>query len=246
MVSLRLNTSPRVPSFSGPVALAAALMLVSIFSEPYWQNFYIVEGKAANTTVKIGAWGACTKFRNTTGITGPHEFCSSKHSGFEFNFVDNTTYGGFNNFPVNTTDDATLFGQNSGLSSESIHNIIGSGATNVFWVHVVAAIVVTLCLLSLIVPPSYLGSETSRLFALQKSGIVTILLALAGCVLCLIAFIVEIAVTVPARNKMNALEGISGHMGNIQWFSLPSCIVMLPAIFSVLLRSTVQNEYQDL
>lgn len=153
MVSLRLNTSPRVPSFSGPMALATALLcvprparlsspprrhlrpddlalstsltlpallysVVSIFSEPYWsvsprcgppllvlratsprsacprvsphrhhqagqglaagleltriplaraparrQNFYIIQGKALNTTIKLGAWGACTKYR---------------------------------------------------------------------------------------------------------------------------------------------------------------------------------------
>jgi hypothetical protein len=37
--------------------------LVSVFSEPYWQNFYTVQGKALNTTIKLGAWGLCTKYR---------------------------------------------------------------------------------------------------------------------------------------------------------------------------------------
>lgn len=27
------------------------------------QNFYIVQGKADNTTLKLGAWGACTRLR---------------------------------------------------------------------------------------------------------------------------------------------------------------------------------------
>ncbi|GAA6029102.1 hypothetical protein JCM8097_001596 [Rhodosporidiobolus ruineniae] len=245
MVSLRLNTSPRVPSFSGPMALAAALLLVSTFSEPYWQNFYIVQGKALNTTVKLGAWGVCTKYRNTTGITGKTTFCTSHTSSYEYNFVLNTTTDGVNNFPVNTTSDSTLFGTDSADSANAV-SIISSGATSVYWVHVVAAIVSVLCVLSLILPPSYLGSETSRLFALQKSGIITILLALVTLVVAFIAFIVEIVVAIPARNRLNDIDGIDASLGNVQWFSLPSAILTIPAIMSVLLRSTVQNEYADL
>lgn len=68
---------------------------------PCRQNFYIVEGKALNTTIKLGAWGACSKYKvrrpplgvfsesratrlttltrrphtqNNTGIVGPSEF----------------------------------------------------------------------------------------------------------------------------------------------------------------------------
>ncbi|GAA5856665.1 hypothetical protein JCM8547_005920 [Rhodosporidiobolus lusitaniae] len=245
MVSLRLNTSPRVPSFAGPMALAAALLLVSVFSEPYWQNFYIVEAKALNTTMKLGAWGLCTKYRNTTGIVGSTEFCSSKTSSYEYNFVLNTSDSGVNNFPVNTTDDSTLFGTRSEDSENAVF-VIGSGSTSVYWVHVVAAITTTLCVLSLLLPPSYLGSESSRLFALQKSGIITILLALVSCVLALVSFIVEIVVAIPARNNLNAVEGIDASLGNVQWFSLPCFILMIPAIMSVLLRSTLPHEYEDL
>ncbi|GAA5969543.1 hypothetical protein JCM11641_008151 [Rhodosporidiobolus odoratus] len=244
MVSLRLNTSPRVPSFSGPIALAAALMLVSTFSEPYWQNFYIVQGKALNSSVKIGAWGACTRYKNTTGIKGPTEFCTSHKSGFDYNFVLNNSEGGINNFPL-VKDDATLLGTNADSSDNTV-SILKSGGTSTYWIHVVSAIVAVSCLLSLLLPPSYLGSESSRLFALQKSGIVTILLALSTCLLCFISFIVELVVAVPARNAFNNIPDITGHLGNIQWFSLPCFIVCIPAIMSVLLRSTVQSEYEDL
>ncbi|GAA5850373.1 hypothetical protein JCM3766R1_004325 [Sporobolomyces carnicolor] len=244
MVSLRLNTSPRVPSFSGPMALAAALMLVSIFSEPFWQNFYVLEGKALNTTIKVGAWGACTRFRNNTGITGPTTFCTSTTSSFNYYYVPNATAGGINQFPT-VQDDATILGQNAADADSRIF-ILGSSATGVYWIHVVAAILAVLCVLSLVVPPSWLGSEESRLFAFQKSGVVTILLALSACVLSFVTFIAEIAVAIPARNRLNSINGISGQLGNVQWFVLPSAIVMLPALCSVLIRSSRPHQYSDL
>ncbi|BGP42288.1 hypothetical protein JCM10450v2_006381 [Rhodotorula kratochvilovae] len=244
MVSLRLNTSPRVPSFSGPMALATALLVVSIFSEPYWQNFYIIEGKALNTTIKLGAWGACTKFRNNTGRTGPTEFCTSHLSGYDYFFVPNATAGGINQFPT-VKDDATILGTNA-ASSERI-SIISSGATSIYWIHVAAAITAVLCMLSLIFPPRYFGAETSRLFALQKSGIVTILLALTAFVITIVAFCCELAVAIPARNRLNdASDQITARLGNVQWFVLPCWILMIPALLSVLLRSTVQHQYVDL
>lgn len=61
-------------------------------------------------------------------------------------------------------------------------------------------------MLSLIFPPRYFGSETSRLFALQKSGIVTILLALSAFVITIVAFAAEIAVAIPARNRLNSVS----------------------------------------
>ncbi|GAA5920359.1 hypothetical protein JCM1841_005584 [Sporobolomyces salmonicolor] len=244
MVSLRLNTSPRVPSFSGPFALAAALLLVSVFSEPYWQNFYILEGKSLNTTMKIGAWGACSRPRNNTGIVGPTTFCTSHQSGFTFNFVPNNTADGINQFPL-VEDDATLLGTNPADADSAIF-IIGPSATSVYWVHVVAAILAILTVLSLVLPPSYLGSEDSRLFALQKSGVVTILLALASLVLTFVAFVCEIAVAVPAAHRLNAIDGIEGKLGNVQWFVLPCFIVMLPALASVLLRASQPHQYSDL
>ncbi|GAA5915650.1 hypothetical protein JCM6882_002374 [Rhodosporidiobolus microsporus] len=242
MVSLRLNTSPRVPSFAGPMALSACLLLVSVFSEPYWQNFYIAQGKADNSTIKLGAWGACTRYTNTTGVTGPTTFCTSKSAGYEFNFVLNTT--GVNNFRLEQGDN-NILGLNPEDAANSV-NIVSEGTTNVYWIHVVAAILAVTCILSLVCPPSYLGSETSRLFALQKSGIVTILLALSAFVVTIAAFVAELVVAIPIRNRLNELDGITGHLGNVQWFSLPCFILMIPAIMSVLLRSTVHNEYEDL
>ncbi|POY72331.1 hypothetical protein BMF94_4633 [Rhodotorula taiwanensis] len=241
MVSLRLNNSPRVPSFWGPFALGAVLMLISTFSEPIWQNFYIVRGTAANTTVKVGAWGACTALRNTTGVNGPTSWCSDKHSGFDYYVELNTT--GVQQFPT-IADDAAILGTDAPANNRAL--VIGSGATSTYWLHVAAVITGGLACLSLIMKPSQLGSEQSRLFALQKSGILTILLAITACILSFVCFIVEIIVAIPARNKLNAIPGITGHLGNIQWFSLPSSVCMLVGILSVLLRSTVQHEYVDL
>ncbi|GAA6061212.1 hypothetical protein JCM10212_001533 [Sporobolomyces blumeae] len=243
MVSLRLNTSPRVPSFSGPFALAAALLIVSLFSEPFWQNFYILEGKAANTTMKLGAWGACTKIRNTTGINGPTEFCTSHMSSFTYNFVPNNTVDG-PNFPT-VADDSILLGTNPADASEATF-IVGPSATGVYWIHVVAAILAACTIFSLVLPPSWLGSEESRLFALQKSGVVTILFALASFVLTIVAFVAEIAVAIPMKNRLAKVPGIEAGLGNVQWFVLPCFIVMMPALFSVLMRSSRPHDYSDL
>ena len=59
-------------------------------------------------------------------------------------------------------------------------------------------------MLSLLFPPRYFGSEQSRLFALQKSGIITILLALAAFVITIVAFAAQLAVAIPARNRFVA------------------------------------------
>ncbi|BGO93772.1 hypothetical protein NBRC10512_004561 [Rhodotorula toruloides] len=241
---LRLNTSPRVPSFWGPMLLAAALLLVSNFSEPYWQNFYIVQGKALNTTIKLGAWGACTSYRNATGINGPSTFCTSHYSGYDYYYVPNNTANGINQFPT-VADDNTILGLNA-ASTDRIF-VLGSGATSTYWVHVIATILTCLCVASLILSPKHLGSENSRLFALQKSGIVTIILALISFVVTLVAFCIEIAVALPAKNRLNnAADGITASLGNVQWFTLPCAIVMIPALLSVLLRATTQHEYVDL
>ncbi|CEQ40761.1 SPOSA6832_02398, partial [Sporobolomyces salmonicolor] len=203
--------------------------------------------------------------------------CTSHQSGFTFNFVPNNTADGINQFPL-VEDDATLLGTNPADADSAIF-IIGPSATSVYWVHVVggsplprsppspfaltnvspshstAAILAILTVLSLVLPPSYLGSEDSRLFALQKSGVVTILLALASLVLTFVAFVCEIAVAVPAAHRLNAIDGIEGKLvsplrdgsalrrvgsdtlrclqGNVQWFVLPCFIVMLPALASV-------------
>ncbi|GAA5954781.1 hypothetical protein JCM8115_005526 [Rhodotorula mucilaginosa] len=241
MVSLRLNNSPRVPSFWGPFTLGAVLMLISNFSEPIWQNFYVIRGTALNTSVKVGAWGVCTRLRNTTGVNGPTTWCSDKHVGYTYYVELNTT--GIQQFPT-IDDDATLLGTNASPTNRV--EIIGSGATSIYWIHVAATIAGGLAVLSLILKPKQLGSEDSRLFALQKSGVVTILLAITASLLSFISFIVELAVAIPARNRLNDVPGVTGHLGNIQWFSLPSSLVMLVGILSVLLRSTVQHEYVDL
>lgn len=241
MVSLRLNNSPRVPSFWGPFTLGACLMLVSNFSEPIWNNFYIVKGDALNTTMKLGAWGLCTRLRNTTDVQGPTSFCTPKYAGFDYYVELNST--GIQQFP--TVDNAdVLLGQSAAPSNRV--QIIGSGATSIYWLHVAATIAAAACIFSLILKPKQLGSEESRIFALQKSGILTILLAMTACTLSFVSFIVELVVAIPARNKLNDIPGIDGHLGNIQWFSLPSAGCMLVGILSLLLRSTVQHEYVDL
>lgn len=79
-------------------------------------------------------------------------------------------------------------------------------------IYLAAAITTVLCVLSLLLPPSYLGSDSSRLFALQKSGIITILLALVSCLLALITFIVELVVAIPAKNRLGAIPGIEASL----------------------------------
>ncbi|SCV71481.1 BQ2448_3069 [Microbotryum intermedium] len=249
-VSLRLNNSPRVPSFAGPIALAAGLLSVICFSEPFWQNFYILRCDTLNVTMKAGAWGVCTKLRNSTGIIGPDGWCTSKTSGYTLNFVTNSS--GVNNWPtflqnpnvstVTPIDDNVLFGTagNGGVT------VLTSGQTRLLWLQVVAAISTVATVASLACPPSYLGSPQSRLFAFQKSGILPIVLALTAFILAFITFCVTLSISMSARNRLNAIGGgVNAGLGNTVWFTMASSIVMLPAICSVLMRSS-PNEYQDL
>ncbi|KDE09534.1 hypothetical protein MVLG_00432 [Microbotryum lychnidis-dioicae p1A1 Lamole] len=250
MVSLRLNNSPRVPSFAGPIALAAGLLSVICFSEPIWQNFFILKCDTQNVTMKAGAWGVCTKLRNSTGIVGPIEWCTSKKSGYSLNFVTNSS--GVNNWPTflqnPNVSTPTPIDENVllGLAGNGGVTVLTSGQTSLMWLQVVTAISVVSTVASLACPPSYLGSPQSRLFAFQKSGILPILLALITFVLAVVTFFVTLSVSMSGRNRLNAIGGgVNAGLGNTIWFTLASSIVMIPAICSVLMRSS-PNEYQDL
>lgn len=69
----RCTSPPRLADLSfhrstGPCALAAALLCVCLFSEPFWQNFYLVKADSLNVTMKAGAWGVCNRLR-VSGIS---------------------------------------------------------------------------------------------------------------------------------------------------------------------------------
>jgi hypothetical protein len=54
---------PRLPSFAGPITLAAALLAVSIFSTPFWHNFYVIRATSADVEMKVGMFGVCNRLR---------------------------------------------------------------------------------------------------------------------------------------------------------------------------------------
>lgn len=215
MADLRSGPLP-----TGPVTLAAALLCVALFSEPFWQNFFLLKADSLNVTMKAGAWGVCTRLRvrslslrkahrtlqtnrarrlglrfdplqNNTGVSGPSTWvslisesvnggggscfcrlprpseplqddiadcsldlqCTSKMSGYDFNFVLNAT--GINQFvsgrqalerkteltfssfaQPTEANDAILLGT-TGVDSISI---LTSGQTSMVWVHVIGAL----------------------------------------------------------------------------------------------------------
>lgn len=178
--------------------------------------------------------------QNTTGVLGHNAtaWCTPISSGWVYNFVQNTT--GPNDFPQ-TSDADTLFG----MTDASAVPILSTAQTSLFWFHPVAAIVTLLCVITTIIPPSYLGSPQSRLFAFQKSGVLTVALGILSAILTVIAFAVLLAIVIPTSNKLNAITGISSRIGNSQWFVLPCFILQIVALLSVLM-SPSKNEYQDL
>lgn len=124
-------------------------------------------------------------------------------------------------------DDNTLLG----LNAPDAIQILSSGATSLLWVQVIsqfsslqammrhrpradtvsrpAAFIGVLAVASLITPPSALGSERSFLHKTQKSGLVTITLAFVTFILGIVSFALEMIVILPARNKLNAVPGIT-------------------------------------
>ena len=91
-------------------------------------------------------------------------------------------------------DDATLFGLNSAGTAVPI---LSSASTSMLVLHIVSAVVTTVCVLSLILPPSYLGSPTSTLYMLQKSGVATVALGLAAFILTFVTFVSQTLVVGP-------------------------------------------------
>jgi hypothetical protein len=73
---------------------------------------------------------------------------------------------------------------------------------------------------------------------MQKSGVMTIILGGISFLLALIAFILDFVVINPAVARLNDIPGISAHWGNVQWFTLPCWLLMLPAFASVVSGAT--------
>jgi hypothetical protein len=238
---MRTQASVRTISFSGPFALAAGLVTVACFSSPLWENFYLIQATALNTTMTVGAWGLCTNLINGTGVTGPTSWCTSNTVGYNYNFDLNET--GINQFPT-IQDDFILFGLN--LTAGNYVPVLSGSSTRLFTSHIALAILTILTVISLLFPPYFFGTHgESTLYAIQKSGLITLFLGIISFVLGIVTFAIDLAVVLPAISKLNGIEGISAKVGNVPWFILPSLLVMLPAFASVLMTPTV-NEFAAL
>lgn len=239
------HRSVRSPAFYGPVALATALTCVSLFSDPLWSQFHLIEAQALNTTMEVGAWGACIRLRNTTGVVGPTKWCSSSTTGYNLYVSLNDTV--FYNFPTGVADTGVVLGSTIPEGSVRQIEILSSSKTSLVWFHVIAALALLAATFSLITPPRWINGGKGKIADLQRSGIITLILGAVGFVFAIIAFAMLFTVVTSGRDKFNTIEGIKAGWSSTcsMWFVLPSAIVMIPAYLSVLLPTYVRPADED-
>ena len=89
-------------------------------------------------------------------------------------------------------------------------------------------------MLSIAVRPKWLGE--GKIAELQKSGILTLILYGITWILLIVIFAVDLKVALAGRDAFSAIDGIEGRWGNLQWFALPSFIVMLVPIITIAVK----------
>lgn len=240
------HRSVRSPAFFGPVTLSAALLTVSLFSTPIWSQFGWLEARAANTTLLVGAYGACIKLNNDTGVVGPTRWCSSSNFGYRLNInLNDTTM--FQNWPTGSNDDNVILGLVPQPDTLAVREIITSGKSTLQIFHIIAAIAALLCVASLIAPAKWFNKGKGTLANFQRSGILTILLGGIAFVMAWIAFAVVLINILGGKSALNDIPGISANWPGsaAHWFILPSAILYIPPFCTVLLPTYVRPADQD-
>ncbi|MBW0542470.1 hypothetical protein O181_082185 [Austropuccinia psidii MF-1] len=247
------RTSLRSPAFFGPVTIGAALMVASIFTAPFDDDFSLVKLKDPTFYGTLGLWGACSRYHQENATTanpfatltgnatidaiihnsGKHRGCSSAAYGWSFSVPVNNT--GLAGMPL---PNSTLgFNMDSSVDSDGLTwvQVMSKSQSQVLIVHVVAGLLATLGLLLLIIPYKPLESSMPGLYKFLKAGSLSLVLIILSAITSLIAFIVSLTVAKSVQNNINSIgngDGLNASLGNIMWFSLAGLILFIPSIWS--------------
>ncbi|KAL7004094.1 hypothetical protein EMMF5_006360 [Cystobasidiomycetes sp. EMM_F5] len=228
----------------------------------------LVEAHALNTTMTIGAWGACVRIDNTTNVYGPTSFCSKTAPGFNlfinmnetnhfYNWVSHiqkmmTALGAadvidWQNTTRNYTTSNDILGINQPIGTVQAIKVVSASSTYYGFIHLIAALCLVAATASLIVPPRWISGGKSSLANFQRSGILTLILGAIGFIMTLVAFGCYFTFVSSTKSALNKINGISAGYSNsnVIWFLLPSAIVIIPAYLVILLPVYVKPADDD-
>jgi hypothetical protein len=176
--------------------------------------------------------------QNLSTNVGPDKWCTSATSGFElFVNLNDTVFYNFVRLPL---DPAWLIqltreplSQPTGSGNDNLLGItqpagtiqqiqvVKSSQTGLAWLHVVTALIALSVVLSLIIPPSWIGGGKSGLAQFQRSGILTLILAGFSFIMCIVTFALYYNMVTTIRDSLNAIPGIRAGWSNsnVMWVS---------------------------
>ena len=87
--------------------------------------------------------------------------------------------------------------------------IWSSGQTSIQWLHIITAIFALLTFASYVVPPRWIKGGKGKFADFQRSGILTIILAVISFIMSIVSFAAIFSTVLSAKKALNAIDGIN-------------------------------------
>lgn len=247
------RTSLRSPGFIGPVIVATALVVASIFTAPWDDDFSVIKLSDPTFVGFVGIWGACTRYHAdnattanpTATLTGNITFDAMLHGMGKNKGCSPAGVGWTFSLPVNSTGLAGIPLPNSTIGfnvdpSENTNDqvwiqVMSSSQSHLLITHAIAGILATLGLLLLLIPYKPFEKTSPSLAKFVKTGSVSLILVALGAVSCMVSFFITLLTAIKVRNTINQIGdggGAQASLGNIFWFSIAAFCLTVPSLWS--------------
>lgn len=247
------RTSLRSPGFVGPVVVATALVVASIFTAPWDDDFSVVKLSDPTFVGFVGIWGACTRYNAynattanpTAALTGNATFdailqhmgknkgCSGPAVGWTFSVPVNST--GLAGIPLPNSTIGFNVAPSENTNDQVWVEVMSSSQSHLLVTHAIAGVLATLGLLLLLIPYKSFEKSSPSLAKFLKVGSVSLVLVTLGAISCLVSFFLTLFTAIKVRNNINQIGGGGGaqaSLGNIFWFSIAAFCLTIPSLWS--------------
>jgi len=247
------RTSLRSPGFVGPVFVATALVVASIFTAPWDDDFSVVKLSDPTFVGFVGIWGACTRYHaynattanptaalsgNTTfdailARTGKNKGCSGPGVGWTFSVPVNST--GLAGIPLPNSTIGFNVAPSENTNDQVWVEVMSTSQSHLLVTHAIAGVLATLGLLLLLIPYKSFEKSSPGLAKFLKVGSVTLILVTLAAISCLVSFFLTLLTAIKVRNNINQIGGGGGaqaSLGNIFWFSIAAFFLTIPSLWS--------------
>ncbi|EFP79811.2 uncharacterized protein PGTG_06132 [Puccinia graminis f. sp. tritici CRL 75-36-700-3] len=247
------RTSLRSPGFIGPVIVATALVVASIFTAPWDDDFSVIKIQDPTFVGFVGIWGACTRYNADNATTanptatltgnstldamihnsGKNRGCSRPGFGWTFSLPVNST--GLAGVPLPNSTIGFNVDQSENTSDQVWVEVMSKSQSHLLVTHVLAGIMATVGLLLLLIPYKPFEKTSPSLAKFIKTGSVSLILVALGAIASLVSFVLTLMTALKVRDTINQIGGGGGthaSLGNIFWFSIASFCLCVPSLWS--------------